>query len=573
MMKKTAARTFPLILTIVLALAIVTTMALSLAACGGSGNSDQTTSDSSGKSTKKSSKDSDTEDTRAGDAGEDEPFLKYRNEIEAYSDPDGYPDAERCSVYTYEAARDHGYIPDYDSRTQYAMELYDLCALAEGEEECYLYRLVIDEPKVTYVGAYAYAYQSGNIYMEDEYGDFILILVRAGDGNWQEPSDPPMEEGLGWEGGDFGWDGVYATGEQALIIEGYDGETFRFRLYDLVYDPDIPWTDSDATIDTQNPDTASGGGIELERLEGGTVVSALGAESIFERYTRVEAYRPVFDDLKNQIETDDYTWPFAEEFPSLCTLDLDTYRYLLWDEDDDGLCELFVYANFQIYAEGATGPIFDTIAVFTISDGSPEMLDDSTLTYLPDESIQPFPIPAEGHEGLPWAGEDAWAYGGYGYGVSEDDGGYDGSDSEDDGTIDSYGDSTSDLRLTFDDSDLSGNVLYTVLSGLTGVPYGQDEILYWIGQWHTGTTISDMVIWEDEDLSSRFTYPVWRLEYLTGENEDTDVNFGVYIQTDTGDHFFHAAMDIDTYYGFTDDSYDYAAEIERCIQTLAFTEE
>lgn len=67
--------------------------------------------------------------------------------------------------------RDHGNIPEYSDETQYTMTLVDLVDI-EGEE-CYLYRLDPDEPTGTIGAAYAYAYQSGNIYMQGQGGQWV----------------------------------------------------------------------------------------------------------------------------------------------------------------------------------------------------------------------------------------------------------------------------------------------------------------------------------------------------------------------------------------------------------------
>ncbi|MDR1765516.1 MAG: hypothetical protein LBR77_05415 [Lachnospiraceae bacterium] len=125
------------------------------------------------------------------------------------------------------------------------------------------------------------------------------------------------------------------------------------------------------------------------------------------------------------------------------------------------------------------------------------------------------------------------------------------------------------LCLTLDTGSLSGNITYSLESGLDGVPYGAEEVAKLVPQWNSGTTVSDIDVQPDEALGAKFTFPVWRVGYTTGENEDTDANVDIYIQTDTGDYRFHASVDGEAYDGFLDD-YDYKAEIERCIQSLSF---
>jgi hypothetical protein len=167
------------------------------------------------------------------DGGEDLPWwdgfdfgpnLEYREEIVALSDPGEYINAAEGAKYTFDAVRDNGYVPEYSDATQYTMVLVDIAALYEGGEECYVYRLDIDEPTGTLGAAYAYAYQSGNIYMEGYGGEFVLILGGGlGDLFPDEMNDPC----------DVNWWGEYITDEWSIGIVSYNGSGFRFEFYSL----------------------------------------------------------------------------------------------------------------------------------------------------------------------------------------------------------------------------------------------------------------------------------------------------------------------------------------------------
>ncbi|MGE4353666.1 MAG: hypothetical protein AB7D36_06245 [Oscillospiraceae bacterium] len=63
----------------------------------------------------------------------------------------------------------------------------------------------------------------------------------------------------------------------------------------------------------------------------------------------------------------------------------------------------------------------------------------------------------------------------------------------------------------------------------------------------TGMDTADFTAAVDENLSQEFSYPVWRITYTTGENEDTHRNVDVYIQTDDMDYWFHTATPADFY--------------------------
>lgn len=80
-----------------------------------------------------------------------------------------------------------------------------------------------------------------------------------------------------------------------------------------------------------------------------------------------------------------------------------------------------------------------------------------------------------------------------------------------------------------------------------------------------GNDTSDFYAAIDDTMSQKFTYPVWRISYYTGSNEDTRTNVDIYIQTDSMDYWFHTSTPSDFYE-------DYEESIETWIASLAFAD-
>jgi hypothetical protein len=99
------------------------------------------------------------------------PNLVYAEEYVLQGDPGDYLNAAEAAKLTFEAMRDNGNIPDYSDGMQYTLTLADLTDV--NGEECYVYRLDADDPEGTIGAAYAYAYQSGNIYMQGFGGEWV----------------------------------------------------------------------------------------------------------------------------------------------------------------------------------------------------------------------------------------------------------------------------------------------------------------------------------------------------------------------------------------------------------------
>lgn len=132
----------------------VTLLALSLAAC-------------------KAGKDA-AENTPSAEADDLPPNLTYSEEYTLEGDSGDYANAAEAAKLVFDYCKENEHIPAYSDETLYTMVLVDLADIED--EECYVYRLDIDEPTGTLGAAYAYAYQSGNIYMQGYGGQWVPLL-------------------------------------------------------------------------------------------------------------------------------------------------------------------------------------------------------------------------------------------------------------------------------------------------------------------------------------------------------------------------------------------------------------
>lgn len=100
--------------------------------------------------------------------------LIYSEEYELLGDPGDSLNATDAAKLTFDYAKGNDNIPgEYSDDIQYAMVLVGLEEI-EGEE-CYIYRLEVKESTDTVGAAYAYAYESGNIYMQGYGGQWVII--------------------------------------------------------------------------------------------------------------------------------------------------------------------------------------------------------------------------------------------------------------------------------------------------------------------------------------------------------------------------------------------------------------
>ena len=101
-----------------------------------------------------------------GDDGDLLSNFEYIEEYEIQGDSGDYLNAAEAAILTFDMVKNNGSIPDYSDNTVYTMVLVDLTDI-DGEE-CYVYRLDVADPTGTIGAAYAYAYQSGNVYIQGE---------------------------------------------------------------------------------------------------------------------------------------------------------------------------------------------------------------------------------------------------------------------------------------------------------------------------------------------------------------------------------------------------------------------
>jgi len=118
--------------------------------------------------------DGDEGDASGGNRSQLEPNLTYAEEYELQSDPGEYASTDEAAKLVFDFAKENENIPgEYSDDTKYTMTLIDLDTIED--EECYVYRLDVDEKTGTVGAAYGYAYQSGNVYMEGQGGQFVPI--------------------------------------------------------------------------------------------------------------------------------------------------------------------------------------------------------------------------------------------------------------------------------------------------------------------------------------------------------------------------------------------------------------
>ena len=88
-------------------------------------------------------------------------------------------------------------------------------------------------------------------------------------------------------------------------------------------------------------------------------------------------------------------------------------------------------------------------------------------------------------------------------------------------------------------------LVYFAMYTLRSAEYGEESITASIERMSEVDALEDYQIVQDEGLSEKLSYPVWRATYLTGENEDTSNHIDIYIQTDGWDLYFTSSIDAD----------------------------
>lgn len=175
------------------------------------------------------------------------PNLSYAEEYEIQGDPGEYMNAAEAAKLTFEAAKLGGHIPGYNGSVAYTMTLTDLADV--NGEECYVYRC----GGGAFGAGFAYAYQSGGIYMQGYGGQWVPL-----DAGSTDPAD-------------VNWWGEYNSVNYVLGITNYNGTSFHFTIDDV--DSDVSGV---AALDPDNPYSAHYGemvfsfdGIDTINITGG----------------------------------------------------------------------------------------------------------------------------------------------------------------------------------------------------------------------------------------------------------------------------------------------------------------
>ncbi|MDR1314157.1 MAG: hypothetical protein LBQ12_10805 [Deltaproteobacteria bacterium] len=105
------------------------------------------------------------------------PNLSYAEEYKLQGDPGDYLNPAEAAKATFDGVKIHGYIPGYSDSKEYTMTLVDLADL--NGEECYVYRC----DGGGFAAGFAYAYQSGTIYMQGQGGQWVPLAIGDGDPN------------------------------------------------------------------------------------------------------------------------------------------------------------------------------------------------------------------------------------------------------------------------------------------------------------------------------------------------------------------------------------------------------
>ena len=101
------------------------------------------------------------------------PNLQYAEEFELQGDPGDYLSPAEAAKLTFDSVRDNENIPEYNDEWSYTMVFCDVMEI--GDNESYVYYLEVEEPSGTIGAAYAYVYQTGDIYMQGYAGIWVPL--------------------------------------------------------------------------------------------------------------------------------------------------------------------------------------------------------------------------------------------------------------------------------------------------------------------------------------------------------------------------------------------------------------
>lgn len=168
--------------------------------------------------------------------------LAYDEEYEIQGDPGEYMNPAECAKVVFDEVKSNGNIDGYSDSTEYKMTLVDLMDI--NGEECHVYRC----EGGSFAAGFAYAYQSGGIYMQGQGGAWVKLLDYGGS-LFTSGLAAYYISSLNTEGKT--WDGEYNSINYVLNIstEGYYDDNFHFNIDDEVI--------GIADIDSKDPYSAS----------------------------------------------------------------------------------------------------------------------------------------------------------------------------------------------------------------------------------------------------------------------------------------------------------------------------
>lgn len=92
-----------------------------------------------------------------------------------------------------------------------------------------------------------------------------------------------------------------------------------------------------------------------------------------------------------------------------------------------------------------------------------------------------------------------------------------------------------------------GGVVTYSFERYTACSDGDDVYLFLAADVYASKTDEELTMTEDDDLTARLSYPAYRIEYMTGSNEDTCQNMDVAALLDDCTLLFHVSASLDNY--------------------------
>lgn len=168
--------------------------------------------------------------------------LTYNEEYKMQADPGDYMNCAEAAKLVFDEVKANGNIPGYSDNTEYKMTLIDLMNISG--EQCHVYRCDGGD----FSAAFAYAYQSGSIYMQGHGGEWVKILDYKGS-LFTKGMAAYYLSSLNAEG--KSWGDNYNSVNYVLDIttEGHYDDTFAFNIDDEI--------SGVAVVDPKNPYRAS----------------------------------------------------------------------------------------------------------------------------------------------------------------------------------------------------------------------------------------------------------------------------------------------------------------------------